>query len=97
MPLSGLEAASERIVKFTSQGAGFHERPGRLDSYVAPGSDPVEKEILARRRNAYVFIPKTAEGAALADLFISLDSAYFEFKIKSPLRDISKLGKRSTR
>ena len=37
-------------------------------------------------------MPKTAEGAAIANLFISLDSAYCEFKIKSPLHDIRKLG-----
>ena len=92
MPLSGLQAANERIVKFTTRVRAFTSALGGSGFFVAPGSNPLEKEILARRRNAYVFIPKTAEGAAIADLFISLDSAYFEFKIKSPLRDISKLG-----
>jgi hypothetical protein len=92
MPLSDLEAANGRITKFTSRVRAFTSALGGSGFFVAPGSNPLEKEILARRRNAYVFIPKTAEGAAIADLFISLDSAYFEFKIKSPLRDIAKLG-----
>jgi len=92
MPLSGLQAANERIVKFTTRVRAFTSALGGSGFFVAPGSNPLEKEILARRRNAYVFIPKTAEGAAIADLFISLDSAYFEFKIKSPLRDIGRLG-----
>jgi hypothetical protein len=92
MPLSGLQAANERIVKFTAKVRAFTSALGGSGFFVAPGSNPLEKEILARRRNSYVFIPKTAEGAAIADLFVTLDSAYFEFKIKSPLRDISKLG-----
>ena len=92
MPLSGLQAANERIVKFTTRVRAFTGALGGSGFFVAPGSNPLEKEILARRRNSYVFIPKTAEGAAIADLFVSLDSAYFEFKIKSPLRDIGKLG-----
>ena len=79
-------------MKFTARVRAFTSALGGSGFFVAPGSNPLEKEILARRRNAYVFIPKTAEGAAIADLFVSLDSAYFEFKIKSPLRDISKLG-----
>jgi hypothetical protein len=92
MPLSGLQAAHERIMRFTARVRAFTGALGGSGFFVAPGTNPMEKEILARRRNAYVFIPKTAEGAAIADLFVSLDSAYFEFKIKSPLRDISKLG-----
>jgi hypothetical protein len=92
MPLSGLQTANERIVKFTARVRAFTSALGGSGFFVAPGSNPLEKEILARRRNSYVFIPKTAEGAAIADLFVSLDSAYFEFKIKSPLRDIAKLG-----
>ena len=79
-------------MKFTIRVRAFTSALGGSGFFVAPGTNPLEKEILARRRNAYVFIPKTAEGAAIADLFVSLDSAYFEFKIKSPLRDISKLG-----
>ena len=92
MPISELEAASERIARFTSRLRAFTNALGGSTHYATYGSDTVEKEILARRRNAYVFMPKTAECAAIAGLFISLDSAYFEFKIKSPLRDISKLG-----
>ena len=87
-----LEAASERIVKFTQKVRGFTGALGGQSLYLGFGSDPREKEILARRRNAYVFMPKTAEGATLANLFISLDSAYCEFKIKSPLHDIARLG-----
>lgn len=92
MPLSGLEEANGRIVKFTAEVRAFTSALGGSGFFITPGSNPLEKEILARRRNSYVFLPKTAEGATIADLFVSLDSAYFEFKIKSPLRDISKLG-----
>jgi hypothetical protein len=92
MPVSGLETAGERLAGFTDRVRTFLSALGGSTHYVSPGSDPVEKEILARRRNAYVFIPKTTECTALAGLFISLDSAYFEFKIKSPLRDIGRLG-----
>ena len=94
MPLSELEAANERIVKFTAEVRGFTNALGAGNGsfYLALGSDPREKEILARRRNSYVFIPKTAEGATMANLFIRLDSAYCEFKIKAPLHDIQRLG-----
>jgi len=92
MPLSELEAANERIVRFTTKVRGFTSALGGTSFYLGLGSNPLEKEILARRRNAYVFMPKTAEGAAIANLFIGLDSAYCEFKIKSPLHDIRKLG-----
>jgi hypothetical protein len=92
VPLSELKAANERILTLTSEIRSFTRALGGTSLFSAPGSDPVEKEILIQRRNAYVFMPKTAEGSTLANLFISLDSAYFEFKIKSPLRDIEKLG-----
>ena len=92
VPLSELKAANERILRLTSEIRSFTRALGGTSLYSAPGSDPVEKEILVQRRNSYVFMPKTAEGSTLANLFISLDSAYFEFKIKSPLRDIGKLG-----
>ena len=92
MPLAELEAANEKITKFASRVRAFTSALGGTNFYLSPGSSPAEKEILARRRNAYVFMPKTSEGAAIANLFISLDSAYCEFKIKSPLQDIRKLG-----
>ena len=92
MPLSQLEGANERIVRFTAKVRGFTSALGGTSFYLDAGSNPLEKEILARRRNSYVFMPKTAEGAAMANLFISLDSAYCEFKIKSPLHDIRRLG-----
>ncbi len=92
MPLSELQAANERIVRFTATVRAFTSALGGTSFYLGLGSNPLEKEILARRRNSYVFMPKTAEGAAMANLFISLDSAYCEFKIKSPLHDIRKLG-----
>src|SRR5208283_2218899 len=92
VPLSELKAANERILRLTSEIRSFTRALGGTSLFSAPGSDPVEKEILVQRRNSYVFMPKTAEGSTLANLFISLDSAYFEFKIKSPLRDIEKLG-----
>ena len=92
MPLAELEAANEKITKFASKVRAFTSALGGTNFYLSPGSSPAEKEILARRRNAYVFMPKTSEGAAIANLFISLDSAYCEFKIKSPLQDIRKLG-----
>ncbi len=92
MPLAELEAASGRITKFTSRVKAFTTALGGTSFYMSPGSSPAEKEILARRRNAYVFMPKSSEGATIATLFISLDSAYCEFKIKSPLHDIRKLG-----
>ena len=93
MPLAELEAASGRIVKFTQKRCGASRAPsGGRASTSGFGFDPREKEILARRRNAYVFMPKTTEGATLANLFISLDSAYCEFKIKSPLHEIARLG-----
>jgi hypothetical protein len=92
MPLFELEEANERITRFTSKVRAFTSALGDTNFYMSPGSSPAEKEILARRRNAYVFMPKTSEGAALANIFISLDSAYCEFKIKSPLQDIRKLG-----
>ena len=90
--LSDLETANERIVKLTNRVREFTGALGGTAFYVAPGSNPLEKEILLQKRNSYVFMPKTAEGKTLANLFISLDSAYFEFKIKSPLHDIRKLG-----
>jgi hypothetical protein len=90
--LSDLESANERIVKLTNRVRDFTGALGGTAFYVAPGSNPLEKEILLQKRNSYVFMPKTAEGKTLANLFISLDSAYFEFKIKSPLHDIRKLG-----
>jgi hypothetical protein len=92
MPLAELEAANDKITKFASRVRAFTSALGGTNFYLSPGSSPAEKEILARRRNAYVFMPKTSEGAAIANLFISLDSAYCEFKIKSPLQDIRKLG-----
>jgi hypothetical protein len=92
MPLSQLEAASGRIMKFTQNVRGFTGALGGQSHYFSLGFDPREKEILARRKNAYVFMPKTTEGATLANLFISLDSAYCEFKIKSPLHEIARLG-----
>lgn len=90
--LSDLEDANERIIKLTNRVREFTGALGGTAFYVAPGSNPIEKEILLQKRNSYVFMPKTAEGNTLANLFISLDSAYFEFKIKSPLHDIRKLG-----
>ncbi len=37
-------------------------------------------------------MPKSTEGMTLANLFISLDSAYCEFKVKSPLHEIAALA-----
>lgn len=90
--LSDLEDANERIIRLTNRVREFTGALGGTAYYIAPGSNLLEKEILLQKRNSYVFMPKTAEGNTLANLFISLDSAYFEFKIKSPLHDIRKLG-----
>ena len=92
MPLRELEAASGRIVKFTQKVKGFTGALGGQSFYFGLGFNPQEKEILARRKNAYVFMPKSTEGATLANLFISLDSAYCEFKVKSPLHEIAALA-----
>jgi len=90
--LPDLEAANERVVKLTARIRSFTAALGGTASFVSPGADPAQKDILVQKRNSYVFMPKTSEGAAIANLFISLDSAYCEFKIKSPLQDIRKLG-----
>ncbi|OPY70739.1 MAG: hypothetical protein A4E57_00356 [Syntrophorhabdaceae bacterium PtaU1.Bin034] len=90
--LPDLEAANERVVKLTARIRSFTAALGGTASFVSPGADPAQKDILVQKRNSYVFMPKTAEGTTLAGLFISLDSAYFEYKIKSPLRDIERLG-----
>jgi hypothetical protein len=92
MPLRELQAASGRIVKFTQKVKGFTGALGGQSFYFGLGFDPREKEILARRKNAYVFMPKSTEGTTLANLFISLDSAYCEFKVKSPLHEIAALA-----
>jgi hypothetical protein len=92
MPLAEVQASSERLGHFLKEVRSFTGALGGMSLSLGFGSDPREKEILARRRNAYVFMPKTSEGATLANLFISLDSAYCEFKIKSPLHDIARLG-----
>jgi hypothetical protein len=92
MPLRELEAASARIVKFTQKIRSFTGALGGQSFAFGFGFNPREKEILARRKNAYVFMPKSTEGTALANLFISLDAAYCEFKVKSPLHEIAALA-----
>ena len=92
MPLRDLEAASTRIVKFTQKAKAFTAALGGQSFAFGLGFDPREKELLARRKNAYVFMPKSTEGTALANLFVSLDAAYCEFKVKSPLHEIAALA-----
>ena len=77
----------------TSRLQAFTNALGGSTRYAAYGSDTVEKEIPGPKEERLRLQTEDRRMRRHSRLLqISLDSAYFEFKIKSPLRDIGKLG-----
>lgn len=95
VPLAKLSNISNRLNEFMKSANDYLKAIGGGGSYYSPGfsvHNTEQKQLLAQRKNTYVFVPKTAEGENLANLFISLDSAFCEFKVKSPLTDVTRIG-----
>lgn len=97
--LTKLSDMSAKINEFMATATNYLKAISHGGGYFSPGlSFPSieQKQLLAQWKNTYVIVPKTAEGESLANLFISLDSAFCEFKVKTPLTDMTRIGEAIT-
>ncbi|HBL23712.1 MAG TPA: hypothetical protein DDZ40_06305 [Deltaproteobacteria bacterium] len=98
VPLASVITKRDDIAEFTKDITEYMRAlgAGSYGNYYYLGGnqsvDPEQKQFLAKRHNTYVFIPSTTEGEHLANLIISLDSAFCEFKVKFPLTDLNKIS-----
>ncbi len=81
--------AGQRIASWIEKAKGLsNDLSPRSAFAIALDVDSVkEKEILARQRNTYAFVPSTPEGAAVARMIKILDSSFLEFRTKAPMQD----------
>lgn len=98
VPVADLKTKRDDIAEFTKDITEYMRAlgAGNYGNYYYLGGNqsvnPEQKQFLAKRNNTYVFIPSTTEGENLANLIISLDSAFCEFKVKFPLTDLNKIS-----